>query len=116
VTEPAIQPDTAHATTEIIREAVDRLVEAAQPATVILFGSFARGDYSHESDLDFLVVLPGVPDHYGEMVRLRRVLARIPMPIDVLVYSVEEVQQRGHLRGTTLYHALREGKVLYAAA
>jgi predicted nucleotidyltransferase len=116
VTERTAEQDGVDSSTQIIREAVRLLVEAAHPVKVILFGSFARGDNTKDSDLDFLVILPTVTDHHAEMVRLRRALAALPMPIDVLVYSVDEVQRRGHLRGTTLYHALNEGKVLHAAA
>ncbi len=35
--------------------------------------------------------------------------------VDVLVYSQEEVEEWGHLPGTALYSALKEGKVIYEA-
>jgi predicted nucleotidyltransferase len=81
-----------------------------------LFGSFARGEVSGDSDLDLLVILPAVRDRAAEMVRLRRALKRFPLPIDVIVYSAAEVEQRGHLVGTMLHHALKEGKVLHGTA
>jgi predicted nucleotidyltransferase len=101
---------------ETIETAARLLIEAAHPEKVILFGSYARGDFTKDSDLDLLVILPGSVNQAEEMVRLRMVLRDIPMPIDVVVYSADEVQRRRLLRGTMLYHALREGKVLYAAA
>jgi uncharacterized protein len=91
------------------------LVEAAHPETIIVFGSYARGDIDEGSDLDLLVILPTVVDRIGEMVRLRLALRDIPMAIDVVVYSRDEMEERCHLRGTMLYHALREGRVLYDA-
>jgi len=39
-----------------IREAVWLLKEAASPAKIILFGSYARGEAHEDSDLDFLVI------------------------------------------------------------
>jgi predicted nucleotidyltransferase len=93
-----------------------RLVEAAHPDKIILFGSYARGDFHEQSDLDLLVILPAVQSRFDEMIRLRSVLRDIPMAIDVVVYSVDRVNERQHLRGTMLYHALREGRVLYDAA
>ena len=39
---------------ERIQEAVRLLREAASPVKIILFGSYARGDISEDSDLDFL--------------------------------------------------------------
>lgn len=100
----------------LLGEATRLLVEAAQPEKIILFGSCARGDFDKDSDLDILVILPAVVDRFEEMVRLRLVLRDIPMAIDVIVYSRDEMEERRHLRGTMLYHALREGRVLYDAA
>jgi predicted nucleotidyltransferase len=101
---------------QTIEEAARRLVAAAHPDKIILFGSYARGDFDGRSDLDLLVILPKVENRAAEMVRLRRVLKGIPMPIDILVYSVNEVEQRRDLRGTMLYHALQEGRILHDAA
>jgi uncharacterized protein len=100
VTERAREQDLDDSTFQLIHEAVRRLVEAAHPVKIILFGSFARGDGTKESDLDFLVVLPTVTNRHAEMVRLARALAPLRMPIDVLVYSTREVEERGHLPGT----------------
>lgn len=99
-----------------IEGATRRLVDAAHPEKIILFGSYGRGDFDQRSDLDFLVILSTVEDRIEEMIRLRRVLKDIPMAIDVVVYSRADVEERQHLRGTMLYHALREGKVLHDAA
>jgi len=72
---------------------------------------------AHEnSDLDLLVILPEVGDRHEQMVRLRRAVGRIGMPVDVLVYSAQEVAEWGDVRGTVLYPALREGLLLYDAA
>lgn len=101
---------------KILDEVTRRLIEAARPVKIILFGSHARGDFDKDSDLDLLVILPTVESRFDEMVRLRHVLRDIPMPIDVVVYSTHDVKEREHLRGTMLYHALREGKVLHDSA
>lgn len=100
----------------IIREATQRLVDAPHPERVVLFGSYARGDYDRDSDLDFLVILPRVADPFSEMHRLELELLPLDVSVDVLVYSADDVRERGHLRGIARYHALTEGKVLYDAA
>ncbi len=99
-----------------IRLAVQRLVESAKPLKVILFGSAASGQTSPHSDLDFLVVEREVPSKLKEMVRLREAVGSIGFPVDILVYSEREVSEWGHLPGTALYWALKEGKTLYEAA
>lgn len=100
----------------IVEDAVRLLVEAAHPLRVILFGSAAGGMAHEGSDLDLLVVLRELPSRPAEMVRLLRALRPLGVPIDVLVYSHEEVEEWGHLPGTVLYEALTDGKVLYEAA
>jgi predicted nucleotidyltransferase len=92
-----------------IREAVDRLLRAAPGSTVILFGSYARGQASEQSDLDFLVVEPQVSDAMGEMVRLRQVLADLPAAVDLLVVSRERFEYWRDTPNTVISRAAREG-------
>lgn len=100
----------------VIAEATQRLIEAVHPEKIILFGSYARGDFDQRSDLDVLVILPKVENRFEEMIRLYSVLRGLGIPVDIVVYSADEVKERSHLRGTMLYHALSEGRVLYDAA
>lgn len=97
----------------VIEEAVDRLIRAASPQKIILFGSYARGDHTEESDLDFLVVLPEVIDRHAEMNRLQSSLSGLGAPADVLVFSEKQVEKWRDVPGTVLYPALREGITLY---
>lgn len=101
---------------EQIKQAVDLLVKVARPSRVILFGSHGRGEAGEESDVDLLVIEAQVPDKLAEMVRLRRALRPLRIPVDVVVASEQEVEDWGHLPGTLYYWALKEGTVLHEAA
>jgi predicted nucleotidyltransferase len=101
---------------EAIEQAVRILVEAARPSKIVLFGSYARGDAGDDSDVDLLVIEPTLPHKREEMVRLRRLIRPLRIPVDVLVVSEEEISEWGHLPGTTLYWALKEGEALHEAA
>ncbi len=92
---------------------VDRIVEAFQPAQIVLFGSHARGTATERSDVDLLVILPNVSDKRDTAINIRRVLGDLPVCKDIVVATPEEVARRGHLVGTVLRSALREGKVIY---
>ena len=101
---------------ETIQKAGRRLVEAAAPSKVILFGSYARGNADETSDLDFVVIEPHVKEAGEEMVRLRAVIGDVGVGVDVLVYSEEEFERRSQVAGTVLYWVRKEGRVLYDAA
>lgn len=106
----------AVAISAVIEEAVHRLIDAAHPRKIILFGSHARGDHTGESDLDFLVILPCSRDRRAEMVRLQACLSGLGVPADVLVFSEQQVEKWGDVPGTILYPGLREGMLVYDAA
>jgi predicted nucleotidyltransferase len=98
---------------QTIQQAVERLVNAANPSKVILFGSYARGDATEDSDLDLMVIERELPNKFEEMIRLKQVLRSLRVPVDVLVYSEEYVKEWGHLPGSALFWALQEGRVMH---
>lgn len=100
---------------DILSAARTLAATAGSPVRVILFGSHARGEEHARSDLDFLVIEPTVDDRHAEMVRLRSALRGLGRPIDVLVYSEEQVEEWGEAPGTALHAALTEGRVLVEA-
>jgi predicted nucleotidyltransferase len=100
-------------TSEQIESAVRTIVDAAKPERVVLFGSYARGDATDDSDLDLLVIESEVADRAREMVRLRRLLRPLRLPVDVLVVSTDEVAAWSGQPGSALYWALREGAVVH---
>ncbi len=100
-------------TPEQIESAVHAIVDAANPERIVLFGSYARGDATDDSDLDLLVIEREVKDRAKEMVRLRRAVRPLRVPVDVLVFSADEVAKWGSQPGSALYWALREGTVVH---
>ena len=100
---------------EWLPEAVERIVERFDPLKVILFGSLARGEAGYDSDVDLLVVFEHVEweNKRDLTVDIRRAIARVPIPVDVIVTDVDEIDRRGHIVGTMLRPALREGKIVY---
>lgn len=96
-----------------IQAAVRTLAEVAQPERIVLFGSYARGDAREDSDLDLLVIESEVADRARQMVRLRRLLRPLRLPVDLVVFSSADVARWGKEPGGVLYWALREGKTLY---
>ena len=102
-------------TPEKMQAAIERLVAAAQPTRIILFGSRARGDADDRSDVDLLVIKPHVADRYEELVQLNKALRGLLLPVDLLLVSEQEFEERASQAGTVEDAARREGRVLYAA-
>lgn len=97
-----------------ITKAVELLQRAAPGATIIVFGSCARGEPSEDSDLDVLVVEPEVTSCHEEMVRLARVLRPLEIPVDVLVISWKTFEEWSDTPGTVLFEAVQEGRIFHA--
>ena len=100
---------------QTLQAVVERIVAAAAPSRVILFGSYGRGDADAGSDLDIMVIEPHVPDQYTEMIRLRKAIGHVGIGVDVLVYSEAEYERRSQVPGTVLYWANKEGRAVYEA-
>ncbi len=92
---------------------VDRIVSRFAPYRVILFGSHARERNRKWSDVDFLVVLPNGTNQRQAAVEIHRTLGDLPVAKDIVVTTPEEIDRRGHVVGSVLYAALREGKTIY---
>lgn len=93
------------------------IVNLVQPRQIIVFGSQARGTPSEGSDIDLLVVAHrpvGVTwSRRREIGRIRRALPRIGRPIDILLFTPEEVEKWRDTTNHVVSEALREGRILY---
>ena len=99
--------------TRLYQEITRRIVTAADPVKVILFGSRARGTAHPGSDLDLLVIERDPVSARQEAVRLRRLLRDLEIPVDIIVVGQAFAERYGDIPGSVLYPAFREGTVLY---
>jgi predicted nucleotidyltransferase len=99
-----------------IQRAVERITETSRPRRVILFGSYARGEATPDSDLDLIVVFEEAPNKHREMARLRSAVGMVGVGVDVLVFSEDEMNRSARVPGTVAYWAAKEGRVVYESA
>jgi predicted nucleotidyltransferase len=98
----------------LIEKLCERIAREFQPEKIILFGSQAEGTADADSDIDLLVVMPhaGSPlRQAGEMLRRLQVW----MPVDLIVRSAEEIEQRLAQGDRFMREVLERGKVMYEA-
>jgi predicted nucleotidyltransferase len=101
-------------TIEQIEDFGRRIGETFRPRQVVLFGSYARGAATADSDVDVLVVIPFKGRSVDKSVEIR-LKTNPPFPLDLLVRTPEVVRQRIEMGDYFLRDILRDGKVLYAA-
>jgi predicted nucleotidyltransferase len=83
------------------------------PRRIILFGSYARGEAEPSSDVDLFVELdPPLPAR-GRGSQIKQLFDPYPCPMDIVVYSPEEVAYWKQAPASLVASVLREGKVLY---
>ncbi len=96
-----------------IEKLVQTIVSSYKPEKVLLFGSYASGTATENSDVDLLLVKDThLPPHKrtGEISAL---LKGILFPLDIIIYTHNEFEQQSNQKYTFLNNALTHSKVLY---
>jgi len=91
------KPDPA-----VLAGMVERIVEAAGPDKIVLFGSAARGTMGPNSDIDLLVIKAGKFNHWRVLTKIYRkrpVLRRLASSVTMAVFSAT---RRPHLCSAAL--------------
>jgi predicted nucleotidyltransferase len=91
-----------------------RIGEEFGAERVILFGSYARGTPSADSDVDLLVIGRFRGRSADTSVEIQMKL-RPAFPVDLLVRTPEKVCERIAMGDTFMQEVLRQGKTLYEA-
>ncbi len=97
-----------------IEEFGQRIGRQFNAERVILFGSYARGAVTKDSDVDLLVIGPFEGRSADRSVQIRMQL-RPGFPVDLVVRTTEKVRERLAMGDDFMQDILEEGKVLYEA-
>jgi predicted nucleotidyltransferase len=97
-----------------IRDLARRIAREFHPEKIILFGSYAYGRPTPDSDVDLMVIMPfqGRPVDRSVEIRLK---VRPSFPIDLIVRTPEKVRQRVEMGDCFMREILEKGKALYEA-
>ncbi len=100
---------------QTILELVQRIARRFAPERIILFGSYAYGAPTNDSDVDLLVILPFEGQGVHKTIEiLDAIEPRIPL--DLIVRTPAEVQQRLTWNDFFLREIIEKGQVLYESA
>lgn len=96
-----------------LQKTVRTLARQFRPEKVILFGSWAYGKPNHDSDVD-LCVIKSTLDTRSLAREIDSSLFPRPFPIDLLVMTPEQVNNRLAINDFFVAEIIRKGKLLYA--
>lgn len=100
-------------TQDQIDKIVKEIVKNFKPQKVILFGSYANGTHTEESDLDLLIIKDSDLPTRLQNRKVRKILSGLKVPMDVIVKTTEEFETYKDIIGTIVYPANKFGKVIY---
>jgi predicted nucleotidyltransferase len=99
-------------TLDAIREIVQQIVERFRPQKVILFGSYAHGNPTPDSDVDLLVVMETSERVLHAAARISAAIDH-PFPLDILVYRPSELKASLERKGVFATEIMANGIVLH---
>ncbi len=95
-----------------IKNFVSEIARQFKPRRVVLFGSYAYGRPSPDSDVDLLVIMPhkGHPAIQAAEIRKR---IHAGFPLDLIVRSPKEIRRRLAMDDYFITEILGKGETLY---
>ena len=98
---------------EQINEIINKIVQQFKPEKIILFGSYANGKPTEESDLDLLIIKDSDLTSRVQNRIVRNLVADSRVPVDIIVKTKQEFEIYKDIIGTVIYPANKFGKVIY---
>jgi predicted nucleotidyltransferase len=99
----------------VLEDIVKRIVRAAKPEKIVLFGSAARSQMGPNSDIDLLVIKDGKFDYWRVLTNIYRHLRGDGAAVDVVLVRAEDAERYRDTHCLVICPALKEGKVIYEA-
>ena len=96
----------------VIEQFAKRIAERFQPERVVLFGSYARGDATSDSDVDLLVVMRTDEKPFWQSVKILQTVA-CPFATDLIVRTPDDLQRRMEWGDPFVREIVEHGVTLY---
>lgn len=96
-----------------IDKVIRRIVARTQPQKVMIFGSYAKGTATIKSDLDILVIKETELPMANRADDLAPMLSNALIPVDVQIYTPEEVEEYGKEQFSFVKGVLESGRTVF---
>ncbi|MCG3156892.1 MAG: hypothetical protein DKINENOH_03517 [bacterium] len=105
---------TEEITPELIDYIVAKIVREIEPEKIILYGSYARGDFHEDSDIDLLIIKDSEEPSRMMRRKVDGLFSGRLFSLDLRVRKPSEVEWNFRVGNPFyLYHIFKDGKVLY---
>lgn len=104
---------TIRAKQQLINKVSKQIKEQYKPEKIILFGSFAWGKPTKDSDLDLLIIKQTNKNYFQRIPEVRSYLHNFDQAFDILVMTPKEVSKRLRLRDFFVEEIIKKGKIIY---
>jgi predicted nucleotidyltransferase len=86
-----------------------------EPQKIVLFGSYARGRPTEDSDIDLFIVKETDARMVDRFVEVKRLIydPQLRIPVSPLVYTPQELEERLNMGDDFVKEIMSEGVVLY---
>ena len=107
--------NTDKITPELIQYIVNKIAQEVRPKKIILFGSYARGDFGRNSDVDlFIEVEEGKEPSRLTRRKIETLLCGRRFSLDLIVRNQTEIDWNFKAKNPFyIHHIFKDGKVLY---
>ena len=98
-----------------IDKIIPLIVSLASPEQIVLFGSYARGDYKEKSDIDLLIIKKGLENDMELNDKLYRAFfdSDINIPVDLISIDYDKYMRLNNEIGYVYKTIKEQGKVVY---
>ncbi len=96
-----------------IQRYCDQIAEAFKPERIVLFGSYAYGKPTPDSDVDVLVVMKKARRLWMDATQKIHEKVSAGFPVDVIVRDPDFLRERLHEGDTFLEEITTKGRVMY---
>jgi predicted nucleotidyltransferase len=99
---------------ELLNEVAFSIKSVHPECTVILFGSYAKGEQQEDSDLDICVLVPELTYRRADMEIDAACAIRedFPLPMDLLLYAQDEFEEKAKKKHLVQYEIKQNGVII----
>ncbi|MEK7722257.1 MAG: nucleotidyltransferase domain-containing protein [Elusimicrobiota bacterium] len=98
---------------ELLEGIIKRIVDGYNPDKIILFGSYAYGTPTEDSDIDLFIIKDDNRKRVERFCEVRKISGDSGISIMPIVFTSKELEKRLKLEDDFILEIINKGKVLY---